>query len=157
MSKKKKKNHALTYSPESVSAVKKQLKTFNWKRVITIALSTIAAFAVYEAVLSFEEQQKLGYSIIMPIYYVIVTILVIVVVFLNHGFSKKQFTPDMLREDVPEDEALRICAKLNRHKALAKKFMLVLIPFMLALLLDIIYLFYGDMLSAVFKMFVPNS
>ena len=154
---KKKKKNTLTYSPESVRVVKNKLKAINKKRVLTIFLSTIAVFAVYEALLSFEASRGSIFSITTIVMYIAVTALTAAVIFLNHGFSKKDFTPDMLREDVEPDEAAAICARLNSHRAIAKKLMMVLIPFMFALLLDIINLFYGDMLSAFFKFLVPTN
>ena len=153
----KKKKNSLTYSPESVREVKNKLKVINKKRVLTIFLSTIAVFAVYEALLSFEASRGSAFSITTLVMYIAVTALTAAVIFLNHGFSKKDFTPDMLREDVEPDEAAAICARLNSHRAIAKKLMMVLIPFMFALLLDIINLFYGDMLLALFKFLVPTN
>ena len=154
---KKKKKDALTCSPESVRVVKNKLKALNKKRVLTIFLSTIAAFAAYEALLSFEAARGCTFSISTLVMYISVTTLTAAVIFLNHGFSKKDFTPDMLREDVEPTEAAAICARLNSHRAIAKKLMMVLIPLMFALLLDIINLFYGDMLSAFFKFLVPTN
>lgn len=153
---KKKKNTSPVYSPEAVSEVKKKLKEFNKKRLLTILVSTVAIFAAYEAFLSLEESKGFDFSIATAVMFIVVTLLAIAVILLNHGFSKKDFTPDMLREDIPKDEAEALCEKLNAHRALAKKLMMVLTPFMLALLLDIINLFYGDMLSSVFKFLVPN-
>lgn len=154
---KKKKKDTLTCSPESVRVVKNKLKALNKKRVLTIFLSTIAAFAAYEALLSFEAARGCTFSISTLVMYIAVTTLTAAVIFLNHGFSKKDFTPDMLREDVEPAEAAAICARLNSHRAIAKKLMMVLIPLMFALLLDIINLFYGDMLSAFFKFLVPKN
>lgn len=157
MPKKKKKSSALTYSPESVSAVKKQLRAFSWKRLLILALSTLAAFALLEAVVSIEMQNRLEFSIITLVYYIIVTVLAASVILLNHGFSKKPFTRDMLREDVDDVEAERILSRLNRQKQWAKRLMLVLVPFMFALLLDIIYLFYGDIFGQIFGFLVPSA
>lgn len=154
---KKKKKDTLTCSPESVRVVKNKLKALNKRRVLTIFLSTIAAFAAYEALLSFEAARGCTFSISTLVMYIAVTTLTAAVIFLNHGFSKKDFTPDMLREDVEPTEAAAICARLNSHRTIAKKLMMVLIPLMFALLLDIINLFYGDMLSAFFKFLVPTN
>ena len=136
----KKKKNSLTYSPEAVREVRKKLKGINKKRVLTLFLSTVAVFSVATAVM-----------------FTAVTILAVAVIFLNHGFTKKDFTPDMLREDVPADEAERICEKLNSHRKIAKKLMMILIPLMLALLLDIISLFYGDALGSFFRFLVPSK
>lgn len=155
--KNKKKKNSLVYSPESVAEVRKKLQSLNKRRLLTILLSTIAVFAVYEALLSLEAAKGMSFSIATAVMFAAVTALTAAVIFLNHGFSKKDFTPDMLREDVPADEAEEICRKLNSHRAIAKKLMFVLTPLMLALLLDIIGLFYGETLSNIFRFLVPAS
>ena len=76
---------------------------------------------------------------------------------MNHGFSKKDFTPDMLREDISKEEAIELCAKLNRHRLIAKKLMMLLTPLMLAMLLDIVWLFYGDTLKNILSFLSPNQ
>ncbi len=154
---KKKKNSSLTYSPESVREVKKKLKALNKKRVLTLFLSTLAAFTVYEALLSYEASIGVEFSVTMLIMFSIVTILAGAVILLNHGFSKKDFTPDMLRKDISKEEAVELCAKLNRHRLIAKKLMMVLTPLMLAMLLDIVWLFYGDTLKTILSFLSPNQ
>lgn len=140
----------LTYDPEAKNRLKKSLRDFNWKRALYLLLATIAAFAVLEAAISLEAASRLTVSVVTIVYYVIVTTLACAVVILNHGFSRKPFTRDMLSEDLPDDEAERLLSKLNRRKEIAKKIMLVLIPFTFAILLDFMYLFYGDTLKKIF-------
>lgn len=154
---KKKKNSSLTYSPESVREVKKKLKALNKKRVLTLFLSTLVAFTVYETLLSYEASIGVEFSVTMLIMFSIVTILAGSIILLNHGFSKKDFTPDMLREDISKEEAVELCAKLNRHRLIAKKLMMVLTPLMLAMLLDIVWLFYGDTLKTILSFLSPNQ
>jgi hypothetical protein len=89
----------------------------------------------------------------MPVYYVIVTALLLAILYLNKGFSKGDMTPDMFNDSVPPEEAARICANVNRQKKLAKKLILVLFPFLFAVLLDVIYLFYGDMFTGFLSLF----
>lgn len=157
MSKKKRKSNRMVYSPESIGAVKKSLRKFNWRRLLVLVLSTIAVFSVFEALLSLEVQRRMSFSPVTAIYYVIVSVLAIAVILLNHGFSKKPFTPDMIREDVSPEEAEAICRKLNRHKEISKKLMFILVPFIFALLLDVMYLFYGDIFKNIVGLFVPTS
>lgn len=152
----KKKNTSLIYSPESIREVKKKLKAFNKKRLLVILISTIAVFALYETALSLEEAHSCEFSIATAVMFIGVTVLAAAVILLNHGFSRTDFTPDMLRKDISEKEADELCKKLNHQRELSKKLMMVLIPFMFALLLDVINLFYGDMLSSIFKFLVPN-
>lgn len=152
--KKDRKKSGLVYDPDAKKRLKQQLRAFNWRRFGLLILSTLAAFAVLEAGITLEAKAKMSFSVVTIIYYVIVTALAAAVVILNHGFSKKPFTRDMIREDVPEDEAERILDKLNRRKGITKKLMPVLIPFIFAILLDFMYLFYGDILKKIFGFLV---
>lgn len=151
---KKKKKH--TTASEGVTpsgAVKAQLKQFNWKKLLLIVITTLAAFSLYEAMIALPYLRVGGIPIIMPIYFGIVTVLICAVVILNSGFSTKPVTPDMLRESEDDDEAhlLEICDKLNKRKATAKKLMLALLPFLFSIFFDIIYLFYGDFFKGAFE------
>lgn len=143
-----KKSKRMTASVEksSTGAVKAQIKKFNWKRALIIALSTIAAFALYEVLIAIPALRIGGIPIIMPIYVGIVTVLLCAIFILNSGISQKPVTPDMLRTSEDEDEAAlaEICTRINARKAKAKKLMLVLLPFLFSVFFDMIYLFYGD-------------
>ncbi len=141
-------------SLESTKEVKAAVKKFNVKRALLIILSTIAAFAVLEAVVSLEAAHGMSFSIITIVYYVIVTGLLLAIIFLNRGFSKSELTPEMLDEGTPPEDAKRICELVNRQKKIAKRLMLVLIPFVFAIFFDLIYLFYGDFLAGVLSVFV---
>lgn len=138
MAKKKKKKQT------EIAPTSPQKKPFNVKRALIIALSTLAAFVLYETLIAVKFLPVGGVPIIMPIYFLIVTILVCAIVFLNRGFSHKEVTPDMFDGQTDPDEIKKICDNINRQKRLAKKLMLILLPFIFSVLLDIIYLFYGD-------------
>lgn len=142
----KKKNETSSVKLTPAGEVKAQLKRFNWKRAVIIALSMIAAFAVYEVLIALPSLRVGDIPIIMPVYIGIVAVLMSAVVVLNSGFSTKPITVDMLRSDENEDEAelASVCEKLNGRKKIAKKLMMLLIPFLFALFFDMIYLFYGD-------------
>lgn len=138
--------------------VKAKLKSFNWKKAILILLTTAAAFSVYEALIAVPALRIGGIPIIMPVYFITVTALILAIIFLNHGFSTKPVTPDMLSGLGTDEELEAACIKLNRQKKTAKRLMLVLIPFLMSIFFDIIYLFYGDMLtSIVTSLFGGNS
>ena len=137
--------------------VKAKLKRFNWKKALLIVLSTIVAFAVYEMLIAFPPLRIEGIPVIMPIYFAIVTVLIVAIIFLNHGFSPKPVTPDMLEGLGTPEELEAACLKLNRQKRTAKLLMLVLIPFLLSIFFDIMYLFYGDLLGKVLSGLVGGS
>lgn len=143
---KKKKSMTASVEKSSAGAVKAQIKKFNWKRALLIALCTIAAFAVYEVLIAAPTLRIGGIPIIMPIYLGIVTVLLCAIFILNSGISQKPVTPEMLRmsEDEDEDTLIEICNRINARKAKAKKLMFVLLPFLFSVFFDMIYLFYGD-------------
>ncbi len=145
--KKNKKKHNVAAA--SASPLKSQLKRFNWKRLLLIILLTVLVFGVYEALISANFLPIGGIPIIMPVYFIITTVLLCAVLILNSGISTKEVTPEMLRMSEDDDSAHleEICAKLNARKKIAKKLMLVILPFLFAILFDVIYLFYGDLLT----------
>ena len=127
--------------------VKAKLKGFNWGKAALIFLATAATFAAYESLIAVPALRIGGIPVIMPVYFIIVTVLIVAIIFLNHGFSAKPVTPDMLAGLGTEEELGKVCVKLNKQKDTAKKLMLVLLPFLLSIFLDIMYLFYGDLLA----------
>ena len=130
-----------------------QLKQFNWKKLLFFMITTLAAFSLYEAMIAMPYLRISGIPVIMPIYFAIVTVLICAIVILNCGFSTKPVTPDMLRDGDNDDEAhlADICSRLNKRKAVAKKLMLALLPFLFSVFFDIIYLFYGDFFKGAFE------
>lgn len=156
---KKKKRKTASAELTPTGAVKAQIKKFNWRRLLFIVLTTALAFGVYEALIMLNFLPIGGIPIIMPVYFVIVTALVCAILILNSGVSTKPVTVDMLRDGEDDDiEHLQeICDKLNRRKAIAKRLMLVLLPFLLAIFFDILYLFYGDFFAGAISLLVPNG
>ncbi len=144
MAKKKKKRTTALAATETASAKK---KPFNVKRALLIALSTIAAFALYETLISLNVLPIGGIPIIMPIYFITVTLLVCAIIFLNRGFSGKDVTPDMFSDDADPEHIKVVCENINRQKKLARRLMLVLLPFLFSIFFDMLYLFYGDFFS----------
>lgn len=151
MAKQKKNKKKHNSAAASESPLKSQLKHFNWKRLLLIILTTALAFGIYEALIALNFLPIGGIPIIMPVYFVIVTVLLCAVLILNSGISTKEVTPEMLRASENEDAAHleEICAKLNARKKIAKRLMFVLLPFLFAILFDVIYLFYGDFFAGV--------
>ncbi len=145
---KKNKKKNLSAANAAESPIKTTLRLFNWRRLVLIILSTALAFGIYEALIAVNFLPIGGIPIIMPVYFIIVTLLLVAVIIFNSGISTKKITPDMIRTSEDEDEVhlSEICERLNARKEIAKKLMLVLLPFLFAILFDVLYLFYGDLL-----------
>ncbi len=152
--KKKKKTEEYDRGAEARKAVKESLKKFNWKRLIVLVLSTAAALAAFEIIQQLELQNYISSQtgvfsfdfipVVYYVYYALVLVLTLAVVILNRGLSRKELTPDMFEPDTAPDEVAEICEKVNKQKRLAKKLMMVLLPFLFAVLLDFLVVFFGN-------------
>ncbi len=142
---------------EAGRAVKESVKGFSWQRALRLLLATVLVFAVYEALISLEASFYMPFSVVMLVYVAVVTVLACIILYLNHGVSAKEITPEMFRDEdgaIEDEEGVRaFCEKVNADKKKAKKLMPFLIPFALTLLLDVFYLFWGDFLSQIFSVF----
>lgn len=148
MAKHKKKKKKLSAANAAESPIKTTLKRFDWRKLLLIIFTTALAFGVYEALIAANLLPIGGIPIIMPVYFIIVALLLSAVIIFNSGISTKKVTPDMIRTSEDEDEShlAEICDKLNARKEIAKKLMLILLPFLFSILFDVLYLFYGDLL-----------
>lgn len=146
MAKKKK-----STKPGTPSAVSSK-KPFSVKRALFILITTIVAFTLYQTLNILEGNAGFTVPVTTTVFFAAAIILICLIIFFNRGFSTKAVTPEMLTEaGVAEENADKICRTLNRHKAIAKKLMLVLLPIVFTILLDMIYLFYGDFFAGAVK------
>ncbi len=143
----KKKNNRKT--EVAVTAPKKK---FSVKRALFILLTTLAAFTLYQTLNILEAKAGFTVPVTTTVYFAAAILLVCLVAFFNRGFSTKPITVEMLTESgVAPEDADKICGKLTRHKNIAKKLMLALLPLVFTILLDMIYLFYGDFFAGAVK------
>lgn len=143
---KKKKKQKTGLTPVS------EKKKFSVKRALLIFLSTIATFTLYQTVNILEANARLPFPIITTVFFVLATLIVCLIFFFNRGFSTKPVTEELLTsEGVAPEDVGEVCEKLNSHKKIAKVLMLILLPIIFTILLDMIYLFYGDFFMGALK------
>ncbi len=153
MSKKKKRRPSALPGADGAALSKKKAKGSALKLLYLIG-ATLAAFVLFETVLTLEAENGLTFSIITPIYYGAAVLLLGAVLILNRGFSKEDWTPEMFEENEAEPERVqKLCEKVNAQKKIAKKLMLFLIPLLFAIFFDMIALFYGDVLERFLSLF----
>lgn len=116
-------------------------KKKNIKRMIWFIFSFLFIFGIFEALIALEFKPT------YPIYLVILTILLIVFLFFNKGFSSQLPPRDMLPERWSEAEKDRFYNKCERDKAIARRVLIFLIPFLLTFLIDSIILFLPEFFS----------
>lgn len=121
-----------------------------YKLLLIIILCVIIGGA-YFAILDYEEEAGLKNSIVMQVYAYTDAVLVIAFLVLNSGLSSSVPTVDMIDESVPREKAKKFVEGINKRKRYAKPLLFLIIPLTFTLFADIMLLFWGDMVTALFK------
>jgi hypothetical protein len=124
------------YTPQV--KLKEELKKVNWKLMLQLLISCAVVIAVYQTALYF------NFAPIMWIYYGLLILSAFAFLYFNKGISKNVVTRDELPEEWSESEKDNVLEKRAKHKNIAKKLLLLIIPLLLTFAFDVIYLFYLD-------------
>lgn len=128
----------ITGAPErDIRAEKKKTKL---KRLAAVAAVFIVVFGIFEAGIALE------FKPIYPIYLVILTVLMILFLFFNKGFSTAVPSREVLPESWSDAEKDRFLEKLERDRAIGRKLLIFVIPFLLTFLIDFLILFLPELL-----------
>lgn len=122
----------------------------NAKRAIAVILLCILFLAVYFTVMSFEIASGYETSIIMQVYAYADAALLFAFLILNLGFTSGKMTADMFSSELSREQAEKRAATINRNKDIAKGLLYFIIPITFTLFADVLLLFWGDKLSAMF-------
>lgn len=122
----------------------------NARRAITLFLLCILFLSVYFVVMSFELASGYKNSIIMQVYAYADAALLLAFLILNLGFTSEKMTADMFSSEVPREVAEKRAARINRNKDIAKNLLYLIIPITFTLFADVLVLFWGDKLTALF-------
>ena len=124
------------YTPKT--QLKEELRRVNWKLIIKLVISCAIVMAVYQTALYFR------FSPIMWIYYGLLIVSAVAFVYFNKGINRKTVTREDLPAEWSEPEKDEFLTKLTKHKNIAKKLLLLIIPLLLTFAFEVIYLFYLD-------------
>lgn len=106
------------------------------KKLIAIAVCFAAVFTVY--ILLIKLQLLTG----IKIFYIATAVLLVVTVVMNGGFNKDVPRPEQLRESWSDETKQKFINILTVGKKWAKRLMYLLLPMLIAVMIDIIYLFW---------------
>ena len=106
------------------------------RKLIVTAVCFAAVFTVYILLVKF--QLMTG----VKIFYIVTSVLLIVTVVLNGGFNKDIPKPEQLRESWSDETKQKFIKALTLGKKWAKRLMYLLLPMLIAVMIDIIYLFW---------------
>ena len=124
------------YTPQV--KLKEELKKVNWKLTLQLLVSCGIVIAVYQTALYFQFQP------IQWIYYGLLIVSALAFLYFNKGINRKITAREELPEEWSEIEKDNYLAKLTKHKNIAKKLLLLIIPLLFTFAFEVIYLFYID-------------
>ena len=105
-------------------------------KLIAVAVCFITVFTVY--ILLVKLQLMTG----IKIFYIVTAGLMIVTVILNGGFNKDIPKPEQLRDSWSDETKQKFINTLVFGKKWAKRLMYLLLPMLIAVMIDIVYLFW---------------
>ncbi len=121
-----------------------QTKKFNWKLALKLSVYFVIIFSVYQLALKAAVwlNEPIIQEITMIVYSSALTVVAVIFIILNKGVSRDIPTKEVLPQDWDDEKKEIFIDKYIRSKEKAKKLLLVLIPLILTLMIDMVYLFY---------------
>lgn len=92
-----------------------------------------------------------GFAYILYVYTAAVAILALAYVIYNRGFSSKNVTPQMLPDTMSDEEKQQFIAEGARRLSASRWVITLLFPLVLAIALDMMYLYLLPMLTEMFR------
>ena len=86
---------------------------------------------------------------VSPVLYTLAAVLFLVFFFVNRGFSRDPLTPEQLPADWPQQKKEEFCADDAQRKEAAKKIMIVMVPILLIVAVDMLYMLIEPLLASV--------
>lgn len=118
---------------EEVASKRKKLKDLLW-----VLLVFIPVYGIFRVAVHFEIKY------IYPIYLAALTVLLVLFMFYNRGFSTTVPTHEMLPDEWNAEEKDKYISDCKKGKARAKKIMIFIFPLILTFLIDAFCLFVLD-------------
>jgi len=147
---KKKKTYRVTQrsATKTTSDLKRSLRKVNWKLIGAVAGLTVLFTAIYQICIALE------LAFIMPVYAVLLAVLFVCYFICNGGFSRKVAEYDELPHEWDEAKKTAYIEGMTARKKKAKIFLVFIIPILLCLIFDLVYLFYLDPLITEFRRYM---
>ena len=109
------------------------LKRESLRTLVILLLTFACVFGIFQTAVHYK------FALIYPIYYFGTGVLFLVFFFVNRGFTRETPLPDQLPEKWDEAKKLDFIESDKRRKRIARKIMLVLVPFLLTIGIDIVW------------------
>lgn len=121
-------------------SISEAVNAFNWKRAITLVLSTAFAMGLYFVLMNVYSLWK----IVVIGYVAIASVLIIVYFIINRAFTGSGVTYEMLPDTMTHDEKEEYLADVAERERRSRPLLMVIFPVVITLLVDLFRLFVLD-------------
>lgn len=120
-------------------SVEEAVKAVNWKRVLTLALTTVVAMGIY-----FFLSSTPLWKVAIIAYIVIASVLIIAYFIVNRAFTGSGVTYEMLPDTMTRKEKEEYLADVADRERRSRPMLMVIFPVIVTLLVDLFRLFVLD-------------
>ncbi len=120
-------------------SVKEAVNAFNWKRALTLALTTIVSMGIY-----FFLTSTPLWKVAVLAYIVIASVLIIAYFIINRAFTGSGVTYEMLPDTMTHKEKEEYLADVADRERRSRPMLMVIFPVIVTLLVDLFRLFVLD-------------
>ena len=118
---------------KKIEPVRRSVKRESVRTLLILIAAFVCVFGIFQTAVFFE------FAPIYPIYYFGTAALFLAFFFINRGFSRETPLPDQLPQACDEEKKRAYMESDVRRKRLARKLMIILIPFLLTIGIDIVW------------------
>ena len=120
-------------------SVKEAVNAFNWKRALTLAITTIVSMGIY-----FFLTSTSLWKVAVLAYIVIASVLIIAYFIINRAFTGSGVTYEMLPDTMTHKEKEEYLADVADRERRSRPMLMVIFPIIVTLLVDLFRLFVLD-------------
>ena len=120
-------------------SVKEAVNAFNWKRALTLAITTIVSMGIY-----FFLTSTPLWKVAVLAYIVIASVLIIAYFIINRAFTGSGVTYEMLPDTMTHKEKEEYLADVADREKRSRPMLMVIFPVIITLLVDLFRLFVLD-------------
>ena len=120
-------------------SVKEAVNAFNWKRALTLAITTIVSMGIY-----FFLTSTPLWKVAVLAYIVIASVLIIAYFIINRAFTGSGVTYEMLPDTMTHKEKEEYLADVVDRERRSRPMLMVIFPIIVTLLVDLFRLFVLD-------------
>lgn len=122
-------------------SLKESAKAFNWKRALTLVLSTALALGLYFYLIRFS-----FWKVVMIAYIAVAAVLIVAYFVINRAFTGSGVTYEMLPDTMTHKEKEEYLDDVAERERRSRPLLMIIFPVVITLMVDLFRLFVIDSL-----------